>query len=148
MPAHTLLAFATSGLAQWGKSRKAVRSRDGRWQSEQMFPPPGAKDLTMSAPDAFDVPVFVRRSSPLSPAPRPSLASVGMVQRPWPASSSIPPDGDYLVTTTWRALLDATTTVGRDITPWVAAVPRLARREIMARRYPLSAYLVRNAVRT
>ncbi|MFJ7075553.1 hypothetical protein [Streptomyces sp. NPDC098781] len=71
-----------------------------------------------------------------------------MARKRWPASSSIPPDGDYLVTTTWRALLDATTTVGRDITPWVASVPRLARREIMARRYPLSAYLVRDSVQT
>ncbi|MET7387229.1 hypothetical protein ACFYPT_20525 [Streptomyces sp. NPDC005529] len=71
-----------------------------------------------------------------------------MARQPWPTSSSIPPDGDYLVTTTWRALLDATTTVGRDITPWVASVPRLARREIMARRYPLSAYLVRDSVHT
>ncbi|MFC5655030.1 hypothetical protein [Streptomyces nogalater] len=52
------------------------------------------------------------------------------------------------MTTTWRALLDATIAVGRDITPWLASVPRLARREIMARRYPLSAYLVRDKVRT
>lgn len=71
----------------------------------------------MSAPDAFDVPVFVRRSSPLNPAKGPSHAEVEMARQSWPTSSSIPPDGDYLVTTTWRALLDATTTVGRDITP-------------------------------
>ena len=61
------------------------------------------------------------------------LSTYLMARKRRPASSSIPPDGDYLVTTTWRALLDATTTVGRVITPWVAAVPRLARREIMAR---------------
>ncbi|MFR0358555.1 hypothetical protein [Streptomyces sediminimaris] len=36
-----------------------------------------------------------------------------------------------LVTTAWRALLEATTAVGRDINPRLAAVPRLARREIM-----------------
>ncbi|MFE2315911.1 hypothetical protein ACFXC8_22710 [Streptomyces sp. NPDC059441] len=113
-----------------------------------MLPPPGASDITMSAPDAFDVPVFVRRSSPLNPAKGPSRTEVEKAQQPWPTSSNIPPDGDYLVTTTWRALLDATTTVGRDITPWLAAVPRLARREIMARRYPLSAYLVRDSVQT
>lgn len=102
----------------------------------------------MSAPDAFDVPVFVRRSSPLTPAKGPSRTEVEKAQQSWPTSSSIPPDGNYLVTTTWRALLDATTTVGRDITPWLASVPRLARREIMARRYPLSAYLVRDSVQT
>lgn len=97
----------------------------------------------MSAPDAFDVPVFLRRSSPLAPAPRPSPVEVASVCDPWPAGASIPVDGGYLVETSWRALLDATTTVGRDIAPWIAATPRLARREIMARRYPLSAYLVR-----
>ncbi|MFC5147130.1 hypothetical protein [Streptomyces aureoversilis] len=63
--------------------------------------------------------------------------------QPWPKTVGIPADGAYLVRTTWRALLDATTTVGRDITPWLTTTPRLARREIMARRYPLSAYLVR-----
>jgi hypothetical protein len=83
------------------------------------------------------------------PAKGPSRREVEKAQQCWPTSSSIPPDGDYLVTTTWRALLDATTTtVGRDITPWPASVPRLARREIMARRYPLSAYLVRDSVQT
>jgi len=55
----------------------------------------------------------------------------------------MPPDGNYLVTTTWRDVLDAAVTVGRDIAPWIAAVPQLARREILARRYPLSAYLIR-----
>lgn len=97
----------------------------------------------MSAPDAFDVPVFLYRSSPLTPAPRPKPPQVASAYQPWPKGAGIPADGAYLVRTTWRALLDATTTVGRDIGPWIAATPRLARREIMARRYPLSAYLVR-----
>ncbi|MEU6824056.1 hypothetical protein ABZ921_25785 [Streptomyces atriruber] len=111
-----------------------------------MQPPVGAGgvDVPISAPDAFDVPVFLRHSSPLTPAPRPSPPQVASALKPWPKSPGIPADGAYLVSTTWRALLDATTTVGRDITPWIAATPRLARREIMARRYPLSAYLVRS----
>lgn len=103
----------------------------------------GTGDTPISAPDAFDVPVFLHRSSPLTPAPRPSPAQVASAHQPWPKCTGIPADGAYLAGTTWRALLDATTTVGRDIGPWIAATPRLARREIMARRYPLSAYLVR-----
>ncbi|MFE2675932.1 hypothetical protein [Streptomyces hygroscopicus] len=98
----------------------------------------------MSAPDAFDVPIFLHRSSPLTPAPRPKPPQVASAYQPWPKCAGVPADGAYLVGTTWRALLDATTTVGRDIGPWIAATPRLARREIMARRYPLSAYLVRS----
>lgn len=110
-----------------------------------MQPPAGAGagDTPISAPDAFDVPVFLHRSSPLTPAPRPSPAQVASAHQPWPKCTGIPADGAYLVGTTWRALLDATTTVGRDIGPWIAATPRLARREIMARRSPLSASLVR-----
>ncbi|MGP3977276.1 hypothetical protein ACTWQF_25355 [Streptomyces sp. 8N114] len=110
-----------------------------------MQPPPwaGTGDTPISAPDAFNIPVFLYRSSPLSPAPRPSPAQVASAYQPWPMGAGVPADGAYLVGTTWRALLDATTTVGRDIGPWIAATPRLARCEIMARRYPLSAYLVR-----
>ncbi|MDH6190261.1 hypothetical protein M2168_003293 [Streptomyces sp. CZ24] len=109
-----------------------------------MLPPLGAADITLSAPDAFDIPVFIRRSSPLEPAPRPKAQALSQAAKAWPAPASVPPDGNYLVTTTWRDILDAATTVGRDIAPWVAAVPRLARREIAARRYPLAAYLVRS----
>ncbi|MER0447106.1 hypothetical protein ABR738_21510 [Streptomyces sp. Edi4] len=108
-----------------------------------MLPPQGAADITMSAPDAFDIPVFVRRSSPLEPAPRPTAVMLSQASNAWPTPADMPPDGNYLVTTTWRDILDAAVTVGRDIAPWIAAVPKLARREILARRYPLSAYLIR-----
>ncbi|UFQ15732.1 MULTISPECIES: hypothetical protein [Streptomyces] len=108
-----------------------------------MLPPQGAVDTTLSAPDAFDIPVFVRRSSPLEPAPRPTAAMLSQASQAWPTPADMPPDGNYLVTTTWRDILDAAVTVGRDIAPWIAAVPQLARREILARRYPLSAYLIR-----
>jgi hypothetical protein len=50
------------------------------------------------------------RQTQFPPEPRATVvAPRGRAARKrWPASSSIPPDGDYLVTTTWRALLDAT----------------------------------------
>lgn len=113
-----------------------------------MLPPQGAADITLSAPDAFDVPVFVRRSLPLDPAPRPKAVALSQAAQVWPGPGNMPPDGDYLVPTTWRDILDAATTVGRDIAPWITAVPRLARREIGARRYPLSAYLIRSTAAT
>ncbi|MGV9915114.1 hypothetical protein [Streptomyces tendae] len=102
----------------------------------------GTVDTPLSAPDAFDVPVFLRRSSPLAPAPRPTPEMVALAHQPLPQGAGIPADGAYLVGTTWRALLDATIAVGRDISSWITATPRLARHEIKARRYPLSAYLV------
>lgn len=100
----------------------------------------------MFAVDEFDVPVFVRhRKPPMTPAPRPAPARVrSSILTPWPAGSSgIPAEGDYFAATTWRDVLDAATTVGRDITPWLISVPTLARREIAARRFPLSSYLAR-----
>jgi hypothetical protein len=93
--------------------------------------------------DAFDVPVFVRRSSPLQAGRRPSRERVQACSSPWPARGHVPPTGDYLVTTTWRDVLDAALTVGRDVTPWLAKVPQLARMEIVARQSPLRAYLHR-----
>lgn len=105
--------------------------------------PTGTPGVPLSAADAFDVPVFVRRSSPLAPGPNPTKLEVGNAAKPWPATSGVPADGDYLATTTWRDVLKAAVTVGRDIAPWLTKTPELARREIIARRYPLAAYLVR-----
>jgi len=62
---------------------------------------------------------------------------------PWPPVRDIPPAGAHLVTTTWRDILDAAETVGRDPTPWSAAMPELARAELIARWSPLMAYLRR-----
>lgn len=50
--------------------------------------------------------------------------------------------GWYLATTTWREILAAAASVGRDVTPWLAAVPHLAGQELLARITPLSAHLV------
>lgn len=103
----------------------------------------GSSGNALFPPDAFDVPVFVRRSSPLAPAPHPTIQQVADAWMTWPAALGVPPDGDYLVSTTWREILNAAISVGRDIAPWLTQVPELARREILARRSPLAAYLVR-----
>jgi hypothetical protein len=111
-----------------------------------MLPPPGASGSVIGIRDAFDVPVFVRRSSPLTPGGRPPVARVEAASLPWPAGGSIPPSGDYNVPTTWREVIDAAMTVGRDVTPWLASVPMLAQAELVARRSPLSAYLCRTPI--
>lgn len=107
-----------------------------------MFPPSGAADQPINVDDAFDIPVFVRHSSPLRTGPRPRL--VGSASAPWPATRDVPPTGAYLVTTTWRDIIDAATTVGRDPIPWYANMPALAWSECIARCSPLMAYLRRS----
>ncbi|MEV4829224.1 hypothetical protein AB0K25_12990 [Micromonospora sp. NPDC049257] len=113
-----------------------------------MLPPPGASGSPIAAKDSFDVPVFTRWSGPdLKPARRPMPSRVASVWRPWPGDGSqIPASGDYLVTTTWRDVLDAALSVGRDPTAWLTAVPALAWSEIVARRSPLVAYLCRSEI--
>jgi len=48
-------------------------------------------------------------------------------------------DGWYLPTTTWREILNAAISVGRDFTPWLDK-PVYAVREIAARVSPLDSY--------
>src|SRR5713226_2155268 len=108
-----------------------------------VFPPPNAADQPVRVDDAFDIPEFVRHSSPLLPARRPMAGSMESASAPWPPVRDVPPAGAYLVTTTWRDILDAAETVGRDPTPWFAAMPELARAELIARWSPLMAYLRR-----
>ena len=107
------------------------------------MPPADASGQAVGLADAFDVPVLVRHSSPLRPERRPHKNRLDNAWSPWPAASDIPPPGDYLVPTTWRELIDAAMTVGRDPFAWLAAVPGLASAEIIARRSPLAAYLYR-----
>jgi hypothetical protein len=114
------------------------------WQVDEVLPPPGAHGAPIAAPDAFDVPVLVRRSTPMQPERRPSARRIDATSTPWPTPGGLPPAGDYLVTTTWRDLIDAATSVGRDPTAWLTAVPMLAWSEIIARRSPLIAYLSRS----
>jgi hypothetical protein len=109
-----------------------------------VFPPADAADQPINAEDAFDIPVFVRHSSPLQAGPRPRPGRVNNAFTPWPAIRDVPPDGDYLVTTTWRDIIDAAATVGRDPVPWFAKMPELAWSEYLARCSPLVAYLRRS----
>jgi hypothetical protein len=69
--------------------------------------------------------------------------SIEAASAPWPALRDVPRASAYLVTTTWRDILDAAATVGRDPIPWFAAMPELAHAELIARWSPLMAYLRR-----
>src|SRR5262245_42804385 len=110
-----------------------------------MQPPHGAAGSPLSPSDAFDVPVLVRRSSPLTPGRRPTPVQLDNAHAAWPLSGGIPSAGIYRVMTTWRDVIDAALTVGRDPTGWLTAVPKLAWSELLARRAPLLAYLGRRA---
>jgi hypothetical protein len=109
------------------------------------MPSADASGQPIDLADAFDVPVFVRHSSPLVPGTRPRRGPVDRASRRWPGIGPVPRAGAYLVPTTWRDVLDAAMTVGRDPLPWLAAMPGLAAAEIIARRAPLAAYLHRTA---
>ncbi|MEU7871269.1 hypothetical protein [Dactylosporangium sp. NPDC049140] len=107
-----------------------------------MYPPHGAAGSLLAPADAVDIPVFLRRSAPLTPQRRPRAERIDATAPPWPTGTE-PPDGQYLVRTTWREIIDAAVTVGRDPTAWLAATPTLAWAELVARRSPLMAYLGR-----
>ncbi|PPK71254.1 hypothetical protein V5P93_003119 [Actinokineospora auranticolor] len=111
-----------------------------------MHPPPGAKGSLIHPDDAFDVPVFVRWSDPLNPAGRPPTWQVTQARKAWPPEQEIPEKGAYRVPTTWREVVKAAISVGREPTGWMAAVPALAQAELIARRSPLMAYLTRAEV--
>lgn len=89
------------------------------------------------------MPVLIRHSSPLVPGRRPLPPHLDRAAQPWPVPGEVPVDGLYRVSTTWRDVIDAALSVGRDPTAWLAAVPALAWSEIIARRSPLMAYLGR-----
>lgn len=108
-----------------------------------MLPPRDAFDHLTSAEDAFDVPVIVRHSAPLTPARRPLRWRLDSARQPWPSRNDIPGSGEYMVTTTWRDVIDAAMTVGRDPAPWLSSLPDLAWSELVARCSPLLAYLRR-----
>jgi hypothetical protein len=110
-----------------------------------VHPGRGAVDDPIAIDDGFDVPVFVRHSSPLKPPGRPRPKAVRAAWAPLPPGA-VPGPGDYLVRTSWRAVLHAAITVGRDVTPWLSRVPRLAELEIVSRCAPLRAYLRRQRV--
>ena len=107
------------------------------------MPPEDASGQLVGLADAFDIPVLVRHSSPLQPERRPHKSRIDGAWSPWPTVGDVPPQGDYVLTTTWRDVIDAAMTVGRDPFAWLAAVPGFASAEIIARRSPLAAYLYR-----
>ncbi|MFE3022286.1 gamma-glutamyltransferase [Streptomyces sp. NPDC059256] len=86
--------------------------------------------------DAIDVPVLFRDG--------PGGRTRGQWRRAdhaeWPGAGFPPKDGWYLPTTTWREILKAAISVGRDFTPWLDK-PDYAVREIAARISPLDSYL-------
>src|SRR5688500_3028997 len=101
-----------------------------------MEPPAGALDGVLKYHDAFDVPVLVRNGPARRPWPQWRYA-----KDPWPASGAIPAPGWYLVTSLWRDVVKHGAEVGRDVVPWIRAVPQLAGQELLARISPLQAYL-------
>jgi hypothetical protein len=103
-----------------------------------MQPSREAADFAFSITDALDIPVVVRNFSSLR---RPSEALWRSATQPWPGVADMPPYGTYLATTTWRQILLAAKSVGRDLTPWLCRTPWLAVNELISRIAPLHAYL-------
>ncbi|GEM_PF-3090406 len=131
-----------------GPSRRGPQRARLVWHSVLVLPPPGARGRLIEPPDAFDVPVFVRWSAPLNPGRRPLPTHIDGASAPWPIPGMVPSAGAYRAPTTWRDVIDAATTVGRDPTPWLTAAPALSWAEIVARRSPLVAYLGRRRCTT
>ena len=92
--------------------------------------------------DEFDLPILVRRATPLAPQRRPGERRLNGTILPWPGGLPAA-SGEYVTTMTWRDLLDAAMTVGRDVAPWLLRFPGLAWQEVVARESPLRAFLVR-----
>lgn len=112
------------------------------WNSACMTPAGAPPEKPLVDQDAFDLPVVVRRSTPLAPLRRPGQRRLNDATLPWPGG--VPgTTGDYVTTMTWRNLLDAALTVGRDVAPWLLWSPGLAWQEVVARESPLRAFLVR-----
>jgi hypothetical protein len=101
-----------------------------------MQPPRNAVDAVLDARDGIDVPVLVRSAPARRPNPHWHWA-----HEPRPGLRAVPPNGWYLVTTTWREILKHAVEVGRDVLPWLRAVPHLAGQELLARISPLQACL-------
>ncbi|WAL74587.1 hypothetical protein OU787_25680 [Kitasatospora sp. YST-16] len=103
-----------------------------------MIPPPDAADFTFTLADALDIPVRVRSDGDLT---KWHSRQAPKAVQPWSTAGTLPPDGEYLATTTWRQLVLAATSAGRDLAPWLGKTPALAVNELIARVAPLQAYL-------
>jgi len=115
-----------------------IERQSGRLPSMAMIPPLDATDFSFGLADALDIPVRVRSDGILAKWDR---RKAPKAVQPWPTAGSLPADGEYLVTTTWRQLVTAATSVGRDLAPWLRKTPALAVNELIARISPLHAYL-------
>jgi len=98
----------------------------------------------LHARDSFDVPVIYTMSSVLTiAARRPSRKRIDAATAGWTPGALAPRSGIYRIPTTWRQVLDAAQSVGRDPRPWLTATPQFAQAELFARIAPLRAYLMR-----
>lgn len=88
--------------------------------------------------DTIDIPIVVRTAPDMRRA-----SAWHKAQEPWPTMGTVPPVGLYLANTTWREVMDAAMTVGRDLHPWLSHHHERAGQELMARVAPLQAYLTR-----
>ncbi|MFI1885957.1 gamma-glutamyltransferase [Streptomyces jumonjinensis] len=101
--------------------------------------PPKKKTKDLKPPryrDAIDIPVLFRDG----PGGRTRREWRRTDHGEWKGVGFPSKDGWYLPTTTWREILHAAISVGRDISPWLDR-PHYAVREIGARVAPLDAYL-------
>lgn len=78
---------------------------------------------------------------------RPDPRTVAKKHPAWPRTWP-PKDGWYSVATTWREILDAARSVGQDPFVLRGRYPLLVNRELMARTFPLMAYLHHDATAT
>lgn len=97
-----------------------------------------SNDPILLSRDALRIPVVVRDA----PGKR-QYRKWRKATHPWPTVDGFPGTGEYLADTTWRDILSAAITVGRDVIPWLVNRPHRAAHELLARVTPLTAYLSR-----
>lgn len=102
---------------------------------------------TTSSPGRVLLPVNVARKIAKKGEPRPDPRTVAKKHPAWPGTWP-PKDGWYSVATTWREILDAARSVGQDPFFLRRRYRMLANRELMARTFPLMAYLHHDATAT
>lgn len=98
------------------------------------------RSVPLHAADSLRVPVRITAGIETNGRRRPHPSTVDRPHPVWPGHWP-PSDGWYDVPTTWREILDAAITVGRDPSPWLTKYPALATNELLARVAPLAAYL-------
>ncbi|MFD7367144.1 hypothetical protein ACFV4I_12840 [Nocardiopsis alba] len=99
-------------------------------------------DPILAPRDALHIPVIVRGAPGKRQYPKWRRAT-----EPWPTTGEVPGNGEYLADTTWREVLNAAITVGRDLAPWLIDRRHRAVHELLARVTPLTAYLSREHCR-